>query len=390
VKELYILATLQAEPIPTDDIQDAFASNEVEVHLGESGTLCSLASPDSRIDVRFETRDSSLGWTPELITGTEEAKTLLRNARGFYRISFEPGKPHTSVAVFEALWCARAILERVEGVLLDVSAFKLQTSSDVEEMTELDFDIRDHITLHAVDAAQTQTPVWVHSHGMEKFGTRNVEIYHLGEQDLQAAETFLHEICTDLAFGRGPAPRAAVETSSGQAFCLAPSEEARLNLFGFSADAFDGHEGAFWTLVSPSGRHNMMELLKPYREHFQKESEDEAAALARTAMEFLPTFKSRFQRKGLMEPLTFLVRAPFESHPGGEASVENLWLEVVTWGDTIILGKLIDGGKLTTEWRRGAQVEIDEADINALALSRDGESLDAEEMSTLLFSELPS
>lgn len=390
MKELYILATLQAEPLSLKNLQDAFVSNEVEINFGNDGKLFSLTSSDSQIDVRFETREASLGWAPELITGTEEAKTLLKNARGFYRISFEPGKPHNSVAVFEALWCARAMLECIEGVLLDVSAFKLHTSHDVEEMTELDFDIRDHITLHAVDAAQTQTPVWVHSHGMEKFGTRNVEIFHLGEQDLQAAETFLHEICTDLAFNRGPTPRAVVETSAGQAFCMAASEEARLNLFGIASDVFDGHEGSFWTLVSPSGRHNMAELLKPYREHFLQESEDETAALARSAMELLPTFKARFQRKGLMEPLTFLVRAPFESHPTGDTSVENLWVEVLTWGDTIILGKLIDGGKLTTEWRRGAQVEIDEADINALALSRDGESLDAEEMSTLLFSELPS
>jgi len=389
LKEVFILATADPRPVDLEVLRQAFESEDVNFVTGEDGCLFSVRAEETRIDVRFETRDEGLGWTPDLITGSVECHAALSKARGFYRLSFEPGKPQPSVAVFEALWCIRSVMEHVEAVLLDVTAYKLHDPDDVIEITELDFDIRDHLNLHAVEATETETPLWVHSHGMEKFGSRDVEIFHLGEEDLSAAETFLHELCTDLAFGQGPVARGPVETSAGTSFMLVPSEEGRLNLFGVSSDTFEGHEGRFWTVVSGDGRHNVAELLKPYRERFEKESDEEAEALTHLAKELLPSFKARFQRKGLMEPITFLVRAPFESHPDKQAVEENLWIEVLSWENDSLVGKLVDGGQQTTEWRKGAEVEISEELVNALALGREGKSLDPDEMRALLVGEKP-
>ncbi|MHB8876472.1 MAG: DUF2314 domain-containing protein [Myxococcaceae bacterium] len=389
MKEVYILATAEPRPVDLGVLRDAFESEDVDFVVGEDGCLFSVRADETRIDVRFETREAGLGWTPDLITGSTECHEALKKARGFYRVSFEPGKPQPSVAVFEALWCVRSVMEHVDSVLIDVTAYKLHDPEDVIEITELDFDIRDHLNLHAVEATETETPLWVHSHGMEKFGSRDVEIFHLGEDDLSAAETFLHELCTDLAFGQGPAARGIIETSAGAAFMLVPSEEGRLTLFGVSGDTFEGHEGRFWTVVGADGRHNVAELLKPYRDRFQKESKEEAEALTRMAQELMPSFKARFGRKGLMEPITFLVRAPFESHPDKEAVEENLWAEVLTWEGPAIVGKLVDGGQQTTEWRKGAEVEIEEEMVNAIALGREGRSLDPDEMRALLVAEKP-
>lgn len=389
MKEIYILATESGEPIGLEGLQEAYESENVELAEGQGGLLFSITSDQVRVEVRFEQREAGLGWAPHLITGTEPARAALKSAKGFYRISFEPGRPQPSVAVFEALWCARAILELEPGVLLDVTSFKLHTVEDVAELTELDFDIRDHLNLHAVEAAQTETPVWVHSHGMAKFGMRDVEVFHLGEADLRAAEAFFHELCTDLAFGHGPQARQMVHTSAGASFMLLPSEEGRLNLFGVEPETFEGHEGLYWTVVGPDSRHSLAELLKPYRDRFESESEEEGSELLRQAQELLPAFKARFQRKGLMEPLTFLVRAPFESHPHEETVQENLWAEILTWEDDSLLGKLRDGGQLTTEWRKGSQVEISDDQINAIALSREGRSLEVEEMRALLLAEKP-
>ena len=91
-----------------------------------------------------------------------------------------------------------------------------------------------------------------------------------------------------------------------------------------------------------------------------------------------------------MEPLTFLVRAPFETHPDGEAIQENLWLEVLAWEEGRITGKLVDGAAQTTEWRKGAAVEIDEDSENAVAMGRDGRPLDEDEMQGVLLAERPS
>ncbi|MBI3181966.1 MAG: hypothetical protein HYZ28_07460 [Myxococcales bacterium] len=389
MREIYIVATGQPEPITLEKLAEAYESEEAQLATGEGGLFFTVVAEQARVEVRFDRREAGLGWAPELITGSDETRAALKAARGFYRISFEPAKPQPSVAVFEALWCARAILEQAQGVLLDVSAFKLHGMEDVVEITELDFDIRDHLNLHAVEATETDTPLWVHSHGMAKFGSRDVEVFHLGEADLGAAETFLHELCTDLAFGQGPQLRAPVQTSAGASFTLLPSEEGRLNLFGISSDTFDGHEGLYVTVVSADGRHSVAELLRPYRERFESETAEEAHELKEQASFLLPSFKARFQRRGFMEPLTFLVRAPFEAHPKGETVTENLWAEVLSWDEETLVAKLVDGGESTTEWRKGAQVEISEDQINAIALGREGRTLEDDEMRALLLAEKP-
>jgi hypothetical protein len=391
VREVYIVATEDAEPLGPEGIGEAFETDEVTVELDEGLGSFQLHSAEANIAVRFEALESPLGWTPELLTGSESAHARLRRARGLYRVAFDiPAGSQPTVGVFEALWCVRGLLERREGVLLDASAFKLHEEEDVREITELDFDIRDHVNLHAMEAAPGDAPLWVHSHGMAKFGQRDVEIFHLAEADLLPAESFLHELCTDLAFGEGPPARTPMETSNGEAFMLVSSEEARHGMLGIPLDTFEGHEGDYWTVVSPDGRHTTSELLRPYRSRFEQEDPTRTEALASQATRLRPAFKARFHRRGLMEPLTFLVRAPFETHPDGDPIHENLWLEVLAWEEGRITGKLVDGAAQTTEWRKGASVEIDEDSVNAVAMGRDGRPLDEEEMQGVLLAERPS
>jgi hypothetical protein len=146
-------------------------------------------------------------------------------------------------------------------------------------------------------------------------------------------------------------------------------------------------------VVSPEGKHSMSDMLGQYRERFEEETEEQAAELKKLADRLMPLFKQRFLRKGLMEPLAFVVRAPFEVHPDGvdeAASDEQLWAEIIKWEDDKLIARLVDGGETTTEWRKGAHVEIDESQINALAVTRDGRTLDAQELERLLQAELPA
>lgn len=390
MKEAYVLAIESSTPAPLDELRHAFESDDVRFSLMPGGEGFSLEAEGVQVEVRFDTQGLSKDWEPRLLTGSEEALQAFHRAQGFYRLSVELGVgPQPTVPVFEALWCARKLMDATPGVLLDLTAYKLHDAADVVDITELDFDIRDHVNLHAVAAIEGDTPLWVHSHGMEKFGTRDLEIFHLGEEDLLAAEMFLHELCTDIAFGQGPEIRKEVHTSEGQSFMLVPSEEARVNLLGVPLETFEGHEALFLSVVSPLGRHNTAELLRPYRERFIPEPEERTEALRAESQALLPAFKARFGRKGLMEPLTFLVRSPFETHPEGQAVEENLWLEVVAWDADTVVGKLVDGAVHTTEWRKGAHVEVDEDQINALAISREGRTLEEDEMRALLIAERP-
>jgi hypothetical protein len=392
MREVYIVATEAAEPLAPEIVTEAFEAEDVKVVFGEDGCLFSVRAETSRVDVRFEPRFTALGWTPELLTGAQELREQLKTAHGFYRVSYEPGKPQPSIAAFEALWTVRTILELTEGVAVDVTSFKLHSAMDVEEITELDFDIRDHITVHAEVLGEGERNTWVHTHGMAKFAAPDVEMFHIAEDDLNAAETFFQELCTDLAFGQGPAVRQVIATSVGMGFQLLPSGEGRANLYQVDPEIFTGHTNDFVSVVSPEGRHGMTDILKHYRDRFEEESEDEAEAKQDVATRLLPLFKGRYMRKGLMEPLTFLVRAPFEVHPEGSDQPEQelLWVEVVQWDEENLIGKLVEGGTRTTEWRKGSHVEVDDSQINALAVAREGRQLEPEEMERLLQLERPA
>lgn len=393
-KEVYLVATEAAEPLAPEVVREAFEGEEVDLNFDEPGVWLIVKSDTTRVEVRFETRLDPLGWTPDLLVGTPELRERLAAARGFYRVSYEPGKPQPSVACFEALWSVRVLVDLTDGVAIDTTSFKLHAPMDVEEITELDFDIRDHLTVHAQVMGEGERQIWVHTHGMAKFGAMDVEMFHISEADLSAAETFFYELASDLAFGEGPTPRQPVSTSVGLGFQLLPSNEARSNLYGVDPDTFVGHSPAsYLAVVTPEGRHAMSEILQHYRDRFTAESDAEAEKKQSEATRQLPLFKGRFLRKGLMEPLTFLVRAPFEVHPEGaraDAEQEQLWVEVVQWGEDSLIGKLVEGGTRTSEWRKGSHVEVDDAQINALAVAREGRQLEPDEMERLLQLERPA
>lgn len=394
--EVYVVATQQDFAPAKEKLGEAFAADGITFDWigAPDGPLFRVRAENAFVEVSFERREEPLGELPELLEGNPDARRQLGTALGFFRVAFEPGKPKGSVGVFEALWTVRTLLELVEGVVVDATAFKVHSPQDIEEITELDFDVRDHVSIHTSEMREGERDaLWVHSHGLSKFGAPDVEMFHIREEDLPAADTFFQELCRDLAWGEGPALRAHVSTSVGAQFQLLPAEDARASLYGVDPELFEDHSGNWVTVVGADGRHSMNEILAQYRDRFEDETEEEAGALQDVATRLLPAFKARFARKGLMEPLTFLVRAPFEVRPDGEqgeSTEEQLWVEVVAWEEKSLIGRLVDGGTLSTEWRRGAHVEIDDDQINAVSLAREGRALEPEEMERLLLAERPS
>jgi hypothetical protein len=64
VKEVYIVATEDAEPLGPDTIGEAFETDDVTVELDEAPGSFRLRSAEADIAVRFEVLESPLGWTP--------------------------------------------------------------------------------------------------------------------------------------------------------------------------------------------------------------------------------------------------------------------------------------------------------------------------------------
>jgi hypothetical protein len=396
LRDVYIVATASPELLDVALLEETLEGDDVSLEKMTEHHFVVTAG-EVKIDVQFDSREGPLGSTPDLLTGPIELKESLAQARGFYRVKFEPGKPQSTIAVFESLWTVRAILEVVDGVVLDATSFKVHSQHDIEEITELDFDIRDHIAIHSmpIERAEEDGPkkYWVHTHGMIKFSSPDAEMFQVDAQDLPAAEKFLHELCTDLAFEQGPPMRAATATSVGEGFMLLPCDEGRVNLVGVDNELTIDHQADMITVVGIDRRHSLSDILGQYRSRFEQENEEESAHYLKTATRLKPTFKSRFLRRGLMEPLAFLVRAPFEVHPADgneETELEQLWIEVVQWDEHALIGKLVDGAARTSEWRKGAHVEVDDDQINAVALKRAERMLELEEMEQLLKAELPA
>ncbi len=144
---------------------------------------------------------------------------------------------------------------------------------------------------------------------------------------------------------------------------LVPSEEARINLLGVPLETFEGHEGLFLTVVSPQGRHNMAELLRPYRERFAQEPAEQTAAHAPGGPGAPARLQGALPAQG-PDGAAHVPRArPLRDAPGGQRRVdEHLWVEVLSWEDGTVVGRLVDGAVHTTEWRKGAHVEVAEAE----------------------------
>ena len=112
MKDVYIVATASPKPVTDEALREAFESDEIELKLGEDGCLFSVRAEATRIDVRFESRKEDLGWSPDLLSGAPSAHEALQGSRGFYRLSFEPGKPQATVAVRNTSWAAVKALYR--------------------------------------------------------------------------------------------------------------------------------------------------------------------------------------------------------------------------------------------------------------------------------------
>ena len=192
----------------------------------------------------------------------------------------------------------------------------------------------------------------------------------------------------------------ALAVTSGAAMSIGPSDTVLPQVPMFHASAWGmpyasvavGAKLVFYA-GALDARHGMTDILKHYRARFEEETAAEATEKQSVASRLLPIFKGRYMRKGLMEPLTFLVRAPFEVHPNGtesEPEQELLWVEVVQWDEDNLVGKLVEGGTRSTEWRKGSHVEVDDSQINALAVAREGRQLEPEEMEQLLQLERPA
>ena len=117
-RDIYIVATADGEILDVDALEETLEGDEVSLERRDA-THFVVTAGEVKIEIEFDSRPQSLGWTPDLLTGAPELKAELANALGFYRIKFIPGSPQSTVAVFEALWTVRAILDVVQGVVLD-------------------------------------------------------------------------------------------------------------------------------------------------------------------------------------------------------------------------------------------------------------------------------
>jgi len=68
-------------------------------------------------------------------------------------------------------------------------------------MTEQTFDIRDHITIHAVIPEGDEVGYWLHTHGMAQFDKPDIEMVHVPGMFTHEASRIINAVSQKLAEG---------------------------------------------------------------------------------------------------------------------------------------------------------------------------------------------
>lgn len=372
---MYLVAT--SRRLTAQEFEQAFAGDGVALEF-ESRDTVALSTSHADLRIEYDSAEAIAPWLNKPLLGTRELRAHIGAATGCYRVYFrELTVPQT---LFEALWVARVIAEMCGGAMLDVTSLQMHSATDLAEMTELDFDIRDHIVIHSVDINRNGK-LWLHSHGMAKFGARDLEVFDIDEHLQEAGEIFLRELGTEYAFSHGPPLSRIMRTTLGGTFMVVADCERK-------GAAYCAQSAGFLTVLGGSGTHTVCALLAPYLEAANLGDGHEVYGNVET---LLPAFKARFLRRGLLEPITFMVRAAFEITPrDGLRAEESLWLEIVHWNGHQVIGKLLAAARASTEWRKGSQVQVDETQISALGMNRNGKQVPLPEVAGILQGERPS
>ncbi|MBI4964495.1 MAG: DUF2314 domain-containing protein [Desulfomonile tiedjei] len=286
-----------------------------------------------------------------------------------------------------------AVRSLTHGVVQDAISHILWGTPEWQAHTERPADklIQSHVQLEIIDEGET---VWIHSHGMQKFGLPDLEMENIPPDLASAGKDLLIMVAESLVSRR----------DRGLDF------RAKMNIpatpFSFAMESRpkdeEGHFPAGSLKILPhmpdydlqrpdAAKHVLKMFCSAYRSHVTAGRRSEApgpekkplqpvdpkiAALKeqylaahKKALSELPVFKKSFQTKKDADGNVHAVKVGFPA-PGG--AYEWMWVSLESWRGDSIEGHLENAPVLRKDLQQGSMIRISEPEIFDWVISRSG------------------
>jgi hypothetical protein len=186
----------------------------------------------ARVLVAFEREPYAAQLASELLLApaplrqrlSELDRQALRAANAAFRLSVvRPGADPANAVRFQ-VQIADALVDRFGGVLLDPQVQLLWGAESWRSAgTAGDLDLRRHLVIHAEDH---EAGLWVHTHGMLRFGKPDLELFEVPPALLERAAELLSEVARYLVSGGEVAAGDTLAVGGAElAFCAGGAEQ---------------------------------------------------------------------------------------------------------------------------------------------------------------------
>jgi hypothetical protein len=329
----------------------------------------------ARGDEGLPAPEGAEGWAPE----TAE---LLGQTKGIFVVSIRPGAAPPVQAVQAALGAAMALFGHQAGLLHDLSAGRLIPRDTLHQiLSSDDFAVEDHVSLHLVlDAAGSKA--WLHSHGMEKFGRSDLEIFDLDTARGRDAGRLMNQLLLSSALETRTLVDELIEIPGGTLRAI-PSDALRPGVTSIPPEEFLHHEGPYLCLVDASTCGDISKLVDGYMHRALGDltNPEDERELTR---HILPLVRRHFRKNGSSDAFEYFARIPLLVRRGERTARESIWVKITRWRGSALRGVLASDSMFDAEMPMGAEVAFEPEDIEAILLSANGEALAGRRLEKLL------
>ncbi len=155
-----------------------------------------------------------------------EVLDRLLHATYVYRIRVQVPETRDLSYLAHALTTASSLARAIDGVIRDVQTQLVITSQEARGILKSsDFDISKHVLVHALKDPGGGEALWLHTHGMGKFGRPDLEMRDVPEEHADVARHGLLTIADYLSQGAVVRPGETMQLGDAYlTFTLAPGE----------------------------------------------------------------------------------------------------------------------------------------------------------------------
>ena len=325
-----------------------------------------------------------------------EDREILTNAQMIIRLRLIPGESDSLDYLAFMLRFVEAVRLTTGGVVQDAISHTLwgieewkkhATGDPLEKMMEA------HVHLDVLDEGGT---VWIHSHGMQKFGLPEIEMDGVPTEMAFLGRAMLVTVGERLVNLRDE----ELDIDDAQALpetpfrfrmrFLPPDEEnhfptGSLKVFPYVSDydpespdtmrhvlkMLDQRSGGHLRFGRRSRSNQDSGSPKPDAQPTDHTFELRTALIEahNTARESLGEFKRRFQQKPESDAAIYAVKIGFPVKAG---EYEWMWVTLDAWRGTSLVGQLENSPVLRKDLQKGSRVEIQEGEIFDWVISREG------------------